>query len=132
VKKNLDSTKRSVFDYINSASDNKNYIWDDQSEKEYVPFLTNRFFSYFIDTILVANQININTPIDKKAHYDYFFNTVRSRKRFTKWPKTINNPEIDLICKYYGFSVEKAKVALPLLSEEQKKQITDYFGVDNE
>jgi len=106
-------------------------MWDDQSEKEYVPFLTNRQFSYFTDTVHIANAININTPIDKHAHYDYYFNIVRPRKRFTKWAKSINNIEIDSICKFYQISEQKARIASSILSVEQKKYITDYFGVDD-
>lgn len=55
------------FDFLNSISYKKNYIMhSDIEEKEYVPFLTNRGLSYYPDTVLHANEMNMRTSIDNK------------------------------------------------------------------
>ena len=62
----------SPFDFVNSINySKKNLMVDEQSEEEYIPFLTNRALSYFPDTILYAQEMNINGHIDKKLQYNY-------------------------------------------------------------
>lgn len=80
-----------VFKIIGNICNNDKEV--DQID-EYNGFLTNRFFSYFPDTILFANEINhekfgniyFQTKQGKKSLYDYYVNLVRKQKRFTgKW-----------------------------------------------
>ena len=108
------------FDFVNSITYNKqNLIVDEQSESEYVPFLTNRALSYYPDTILYAQEMNINGHIDKKMQYNYFINNIRPAKRFAKWIKKKENNDIEAIRKYYNYNYKMAKVAISILSEEQ-------------
>ena len=105
-------------------STKENLIVDNESEKEYVPFLTNRSLSNHIDTILYAQEMNILNGLDKKLQYDYFFNTIRARKReFITWPKKKKNSDVAIVQEYYGYSYSKAKQALLILSEEQVQLI---------
>ena len=49
----------SPFDYLNSINmTKKDLIVDEQSEKDYVPFIVNRGLGYFADTVLFANEMN--------------------------------------------------------------------------
>jgi len=132
VNPKKDNQPRTVFDYVNSVGFNKQYIFDESSEKEYIPFIVNRNFSYFIDTVLYANEVNKYSSIDKQAQYDFYFHSLRSKRRFSKWVKKINNPDIQLICKYYRCNVEQAKIAMTILSKEQIKHITEYWSDKNE
>lgn len=91
----------------------------DIEEKEYVPFLTNRGLSYYPDTVLHANEMNMRTSIDNKLAYDYLINIVRPRKRFSKWHKATNNNEVSLITQYYNCSESKAEEYLKILSQSQ-------------
>ena len=51
----------SPFDYLNSINmTKKNLMVDEQSEKDYVPFIVNRGLGYFQDTVLLANEMNVN------------------------------------------------------------------------
>ena len=53
------------FDYLNAInSTKKNIMVDEVTEKAYSPFLINRGLSYFSDTILFANEMNLNHHID--------------------------------------------------------------------
>lgn len=110
----------SPFDFVNSINySKKNLMVDEQSEEEYIPFLTNRALSYFPDTILYAQEMNINGHIDKKLQYNYFINNIRPAKRFAKWIKKKENNDIEAIRKYYNYNYKMAKVAISILSEEQ-------------
>lgn len=112
------------FDFLNSINDNKkNLIVDDLSEKAYAPFMVNRSLSYFQDTVLMANEMNINHHIDNKLQYDFLLNLVRKRKRFSKWYKQEKHADVDAVKEYYGYSTEKAMQVLPLLSTEQLTHI---------
>ena len=108
------------FDYVNSINITKKDIMpDDISEKSYPAFMVNRALSYFNDTVLYANEMNVNHHIDNKLQYQFRINIVRKKKRFSKWlkPQEVNN--LELIKEYYGYSNEKAKSVLPLFNDEQ-------------
>lgn len=92
---------------------------DDITEKAYPAFMVNRALSYFNDTVLYANEMNVNHHIDNKLQYHFLINIIRKKKRFSKWlkPQEVNNLEI--IKEYYGYSNEKAKSVLQLFNNEQ-------------
>jgi hypothetical protein len=115
------------FDYVNQIMQGKKQlIVDEQTEKAYVPFLTNRSLSYHKDCIMFANEMNRRHFLDKKLQNDYYLNTIRSQKRpFAKWAKTEKHDDIDVIKTIYGFSDSKAKDALRLLSKEQIAELRE-------
>jgi hypothetical protein len=121
------------FDYVNQILQGKQQlIVDDLTEKEYVPFLTNRSLSYHKDCILFANEMNLRHHLDGKMQNDFLLNTVRSRKRpFTKWAKSEKSEDIECIKIIFGYSNSKAREALRLLSDEQIQELkikTDIGG----
>lgn len=117
----------SPFDFVTAInSTKKNLINEDPAlEKEYNPFLTNKALSYFTDTIMDANQMNMHHGIDKKLQFDYLINIIRPGKRFSKWAKKVENNDRDLVKTYYGYNDRNADVALSLLSAEQLKIIRE-------
>lgn len=107
------------FDFVNAINfTKKDLIEDDITEKAYIPFITNKTLSYFPDTAMHANEMNIHHTIDNKLQFHYLLNSVRTAKRFTKWLKK-DNSDIELIRQYYGYSTEKATQAARILSPEQ-------------
>lgn len=112
-----------VFKYLDSISYTKKDVYEEYGEKDYVPFLINKGLSYFPDTILYANDMNFYNFLDKKLQYHYLINSIRPRKRFSKWSKPVNDDRIDLIIEYYRCSRQKAKTILSLLNNEQLKII---------
>jgi hypothetical protein len=48
-----------------------------------------------------------------------YINTIRKRKRFSKWDKLISNDEFETVKAYYGYSNEKARQVLSLLNQNQ-------------
>ena len=89
-------------------------------EKDYKPFLVNRALSYHMDCIMYANQMNMNSNLDGKLQYQYLLNTVRPMKRkFQPWQKTSAVKDMECVKEYFGYSNEKAKEALRILTDEQ-------------
>jgi hypothetical protein len=89
------------------------------NEKDYKPFLVNRALSYHMDCILYANMMNLNPQLDGKLQYQYFLQTIRPMKRkFQPWQKASAINDIDFVKEYFGYSNEKAKEALRILSNE--------------
>tara|TARA_B100001093_G_scaffold230801_1_gene221356 strand:+ start:9585 stop:9968 length:384 start_codon:yes stop_codon:yes gene_type:complete len=112
------------FEYLNSINTTKKDIMvDDIAEKSYVPFMVNRGLSYFPDTILYANEMNLNHHIDHRLQFDFFINIIKKKKRFSKWAKAIDIENLQLIKEYYGYSNEKAKSVLSLLNNEQIEEL---------
>ena len=107
------------FEYVKAINTSKkNIMIDDISEKEYPPFLVNRSLSYFQDTILYANEMNINHHIDHRLQFDFFINIIRKKNRFSKWLKPTEIDNIEIIKEYYGYSNDKAKSVLTLFDKE--------------
>lgn len=112
------------FDYLNAINTTKKDIMvDDISEKAYTPFMVNRGLSYFPDTILYANEMNLQHHIDHRLQFDFFINIIKKKKRFSKWAKPINIENLELIKEYYGYSNEKAKSVLSLLNDAQINEL---------
>jgi hypothetical protein len=111
------------FDIIPDISLNKKKLVNKINENEYPAFMVNRGLSYFIDTIMYANDMNINHHIDKLMQHDYLFYSIRKGKRFSKWAKKKKDSDIELIQEYYGYSHDKARAASSVLTDEQIKTI---------
>ena len=116
---------------VPSILQNKKYVLDD--EKDYKPFLVNRMLSYHMDCIMYANQMNLCSNLSPELQYQYLLNTIRPMKRkFQPWQKTLAVKDIDCVKEYFGYSNEKAKEALRILTDEQITLIkakTDKGGV---
>jgi hypothetical protein len=112
------------FEYLNSINYSKqDIIVDDITEKSYNAFMVNRSLSYFQDTVFFANEMNLQHHLDKKLQFHFLINIVRKRKRFSKWDKPELVSDIDVVKEYYGYSNEKARQALTLLSPSQIEEI---------
>ena len=115
-------------DYLNTINQTKKNLMEDDDpawEKNYPPFVINKCMSQHMDTILMANEMNQYPGLDKKMQYDFFINTVRSRKRFSPWGKKEKVKDIELVKEFYGYSTEKAMQALRILTENQLIVIKD-------
>lgn len=113
-------SKLSPFDFANSINHSKEDLMiDDVAEKAYSPFMVNRALSQFSDTVILANEMNIHHHLDHRLQYDFLLGVVRKKKRFSKWAKHIEPSDLETVKEYYGYSNEKAKSALKLLTKEQ-------------
>ena len=118
------SNSLSPFTFLNEINYGKNDIMvDDVVEKQYVPFMVNRSLSYFNDTVLMANEMNIHHHLDNRLQFDFLINIVRKRKRFSKWFKPETKSDVEVVKSYYGYSNEKAYQALTLLTNSQIEEL---------
>ncbi len=112
------------FEYVNAINMTKQDIMiDDIAEKAYNPFIVNRSLSYFRDTVLMANEINMNAHLDNRLQFDFYINIVRKKKRFSKFMKPETVSDVEVVKEYYGYSNEKAKSALTLLTSDQINEL---------
>jgi hypothetical protein len=111
--------------YLNSINYDKKALMDndEKAEKVYPPYVVNRCLSFFSDTILHANVINCNWMLDKKMQFDFYRLSIRKNKRFSPWVKKEENSNIDLLKEVYGYTEQKAREVLNILSPEDLQTI---------
>ena len=116
-------------DWLNSINQTKkNLIDEDLSiEKDYPPYIINRCYSGHLDAIMFANEMNKYNFLPKKMQYDFFINTLRVKKRFSPWLRKDEIKDLDYVKRYYGYSNEKAKQIIKILSKEQLNFIKSKF-----
>ena len=110
-------------DWLNSINYSKKNLIDEDPdvEKKYPAYIINRCMSGHLDAIMYANEMNLYHNLSSKLQYDFLLNILRSKKRFSPWVKKEELKNLDYVKRYYGYSDEKAKQVLPLLS---KKELT--------
>ena len=120
--------KMSPFDYVNSINFTKEDLMvDERTENEYNAFIVNRAMGFGPDTVIAGNEMNSRSHIDKKLQYDFLRAVVRKAKRYNKWLKS-EEENIDAIQRFFGYSFNKAKEALRLLSETDIDVIKLYLN----
>ena len=114
-------------DWLNSINTSKNNLIDEDTdlEKKYPSYIVNRCLSGHIDAVMFANEMNKHPNLAKKLQYDFFLNSLRKMKRYSPWLRKEQIENLELVKKYYGYSNEKAKQVLHILTREQLSFIRD-------
>jgi hypothetical protein len=116
----------SPFDFANAINHSKeNLIVDDWSERQYNAWIVNKSMSYGADTVIYANEMNSRPHLERRLQFDFLINTVRPRKRYNKWLKAETVDVLATVQEYYGYSIDKARQVLPLLSDAQLEHMTN-------
>tara|TARA_B100000900_G_scaffold92754_1_gene76039 strand:- start:269 stop:655 length:387 start_codon:yes stop_codon:yes gene_type:complete len=120
-------------DWLNSINFNKEDLTEDDENiiKSYPPFIINKCLSGHIDSVLFANEMNKYHFLDKDMQYKFYLNILRKRKRFSPWIRKDKVSDLDIVKSYYGYSNEKARQVMRILSTEQidyMKQRLDIGG----
>ena len=87
----------SPFDYLKAINETKEDVMlTSQDEKKYSSFIVNRGLSFFMDTIFQSNEVNRNHHLDSRLQFDYLLNSIRQKKRYSKWlkPEKLNDLEV--------------------------------------
>jgi len=116
-------------DWLNSINFSKENLMENDVTliKEYSPYIINKCLSGQIDTILFANEMNMNHQLDKDLQYLFYLNTIRKKKRFSPWLRKDKIKDLEYVKRYYGYSNEKASQVLKILSKEQINFIKTQF-----
>lgn len=112
----------SPFDFINSITLSKEDLIKNGTaeEKEYDPYMVNKGLSYFLDTVMHANEMNKLYHLPKYMQYRYLLGAVTKRKRYSKWLKKEERSEdFVLIQKHYQLNDERTLEYMKILTPEQ-------------
>ena len=115
-------------DYLPAINHTKKNLMDSDDvmwEKKYPAFMVNKVLSGFSDTIMLCNEMNRNHFLDRDMQFQFLLNSIRSKKRFTPFLRASKIKDIECVKEYYGYSNEKAKSALDILTKEQLKLIKE-------
>ena len=113
-------------DWLNSINFNKKNLMEDPDvKKDYAPYIINRCLSGNLDCIMFVNEMNKYSFLDKDMQYSFYLNTLRKKKRFSPWLRKDKVTDLEIIKQYYGYSNEKARQALSILTPDQITFITN-------
>ena len=115
-------------DYLPAINYTKKNLMDSDDPfwaKKYPAYMVNKVLSSFIDTLSKANEINKFASLDNDMQFQFLLNSIRSKKRFTPFLRASKLKDIDLVKEYYGYSNEKAKTVLDILTKDQLKLIKE-------
>jgi len=102
----------------------KNMMDEDPSlENSYPTWIINKCLASFTDTVLFANEMNMNWHISKRMQYDFYINSLRPRKRFSPWSKKESVDYLEDIKEYYGYSYTKALEVIRILPKSDLEKI---------
>jgi hypothetical protein len=114
-------------DWLNSINMSKRNLLDEDPSAKFPAYIVNRCMSGQLDTVLFANEMNLKPNLDPKLQYSFYLNSVRKRKRFSPWLRKDEIRDLDYVKRYYGYSNEKAKQALSILTKQQLSFIKSKF-----
>ena len=96
---------------------------DEFWEKKYPAYIVNKCLSAFPECILFVNEMNKMHHLDKRLQFQFFLNSIGSKKRFSKWLRSYKIKNLEYVKEYYGYNNEKARQALDILNDEQLEKI---------
>lgn len=119
-----------TFKFIESVSKSKKDLIKDsdlpeETEKKYNPFITNKAFSFHMDTILHANEMNMKHWLFKDAQYRYYLGSLRPRFRKAEWVKLGKDSDLDAIQQHFQCNRSIAKQYMKVLSKENLELINN-------
>jgi hypothetical protein len=115
-------------EYLNAINFTKKDLMKSEDKewiKKYPAFIVNKMLSAFSDTIMLVNEMNRNHFIDKDMQFQFLLNSIRPKKRFSPFLRASKLKEIECVKEYYGYSNDKAKSALDILTKEQLNLIKE-------
>jgi hypothetical protein len=115
-------------EYLNSINFTKEDLMKSEDklwEKKYPAFIVNKMLSGFSDTVMLVNEMNRNHFLDRDMQFQFLLNSIRSKKRFTPFLRANKLKEIECVKEYYGYSNDKAKSALDILTKDEIELIKE-------
>jgi hypothetical protein len=108
------------FDLIDAVGTSKRDIIRESEDpettaKKYNPWLTNKHFSYFPDSVLHANEMNMAHGLDPYMQYRYYLAVLPARKRFTKWNSISDGDTAAAVSEWYGINKRRAREVMKIL-----------------
>jgi len=106
------------FNAVSYSKDMEQFT-EGEIQKDYTPWVVNRMVSGYRDLIMFADELNIRPNISKENQLFLYNILIPKNKRRVVWNQKTNNPDIEIIMRYYNITEEKAEPYLKILSPEQ-------------
>jgi len=111
-------------DILKSINQTKDLdLIDEFNTGDYNPFIVNRIFANFPDTVIQANQMNMRPGLEKRMQYKYMCTAIRKKSRYSPWLKNVVEDDVTLVKTYFNVSTRKAKEMMPLISDKILNEI---------
>lgn len=117
----------SPFEFVNAINGSKEDLFETRgySASDYNAFIINRQFSYFPDTIFIANAANQLSNAPSKSQFDFYRFLVDPRRRYAKWGKPVKHEYLEILMKTYEISLNKALDIIDLFSKEELEELSE-------
>ena len=115
-------------EYLNAINFTKKDLMKSEDElwqKKYPAFIVNKLLSAFSDTVMFVNEMKRNHFLDKDMQFQFLLNSIRTKKRYSPFLRASKLKEIECVKEYYGYSNDKAKAALDILTKDEIKIIKE-------
>ena len=113
--------KLTPFDYVTAITEKRAI----SEMAGYNPYISNHCLSNNLDTVLIANEMNIHPNLPPVAQYDFLYGAVRKGKRYGKWFKGEEPPHLELVMNHFKINKQKALEALTVLNQKDIKAIIE-------
>ena len=77
----------------------------------------------FYDTVMHSNEMNGLHFLPSRMQFHYFINSIRKKSDLNEMLSQKKVKDLEVIKEYYGYSNQKAKEGLNLLSDDQIENI---------
>ncbi|URC15188.1 DNA polymerase clamp loader subunit [Paraglaciecola Antarctic GD virus 1] len=115
----------SPFDFVKSINGKKR-LSEEDVQRFYDPFLTNRALSQFADSVAYAQCMNKYPNLPNEMQYDFLMSTVRKGNRYGKWAKNVE-VDVDMIIDIYQVSKVKAIAIMDRLTPDNILDLEFYY-----
>jgi hypothetical protein len=122
----------SLFDWLDHINTGKAIdVGPDETYKEYVPFQINNGMSQYLDTVLLANEMNKRPWLNKEMQLKFYISAVSKKRRYGKWAKAeepSNKEDITTVAEYYSVNERRAAEYIKLLKPEHIDQMRRFLN----
>lgn len=116
-----------LFEFLDGINSGKKLeLNEDNPFKDYVPFQINNGLSQYLDTVMLANEMNKRPWIPKEMQFAFLNGAVSKKRRFGKWGKAdavANQDDIDAVSEHYKVNKDKAIEYLKVLGPQELEAI---------
>jgi hypothetical protein len=110
----IKSSKLSPFDIMKHIGNKQGYRLTDDDESSYSPWIINKFYSFFPESVIHAANMTEFSGLDNKMQYDYYYHSMKRGNKFTKWMKDEVADDVKVISDHYKVNFVRAKEMISL------------------
>ena len=116
-----------IFDFLKALTETKVDLTNhERFEKDYSPFMINKFLSMDPSTLFFAHFAN--NISDKKVHFAFLLGALDKKKVYLKYIKKDKEKDTKIIQQCFDISTERSIEYLDLLSKKDLKLIKKKYG----